>query len=622
MNSICQSTGELVYTELLNSPAQIPKTLSNNFLCENSQSSESQLLVKYFLPDVNEGSQIPIDISTIITDRIDSECNGLPRDTFIVSLLEICQNDVDTLEQLRLYYFKCAKSRSDFPYVSAVLKRRVNPKTNNGESLVHKLSRDCYALRLASRGEFCDELKDSLSSKSSSRTLSCVDGENQSSNLDIIIRDKLIQLESNVVELKASNAKSISCLTNKIDQLHLENKKLVCELNKHKDRNINIQTQLNIFRSKTTMLIDALSTLENTQKSICDKQSELVQYQKNDNVLICDTKQTLDNVKSMVQENDTRISNFQKKLDKTTKLSSETKQRLDSEIIRITNISDSRVSGLCNLKSKASILSEDLKETKSLMQGYKIQASSCSQSVTELRKRVHTLEKNSKSQASSKQKSYAVAAIEPPVTIRVDDMNDSYTQQKNNPCDGLLSTKTGLNQGSKPVNSMKGNNFNDTDRIQHELSDCRSYNSHDKSTDNRHVAEDEHGTELSDEKDEHNKIPVYFPRSVCNPSNHLFKGVVQKKVSRFYIGGIDKRRASEERMREYLAERNIRVTFIRYFEKPYRNMASAQLNVASEDAQIVSDPEFWPEGIFSKPWLSWQQFANEHSITIKKRNGY
>lgn len=69
------------------------------------------------------------------------------------------------------------------------------------------------------------------------------------------MRNKLIQLETNVVELKASNAKSISCLTNKIDQLQLENKKLVCELNKHKDRNINIQTQLNIFRSKTTMLM-------------------------------------------------------------------------------------------------------------------------------------------------------------------------------------------------------------------------------------------------------------------------------------------------------------------------------------------------------------------------------
>lgn len=172
------------------------------------------------------------------------------------------------------------------------------------------MSRDCYAPRLASRGEFCDEFKDYLSSKSSSRTLSCVDGENQSSHLDIIMRDKLIQLESNVVELKASNAKSISCLTNKIDQLQLENKKLVCEL--EKDRNINIQTQLNIFRSKTTMLSDALSTLENTQKSICDKQSELVQYHKNDNVIICDTKQTLDNVKSLVQENDTRISNVQK----------------------------------------------------------------------------------------------------------------------------------------------------------------------------------------------------------------------------------------------------------------------------------------------------------------------
>ena len=247
---------------------------------------------------------------------------------------------------------------------------------------------------------------------------------------------------------------------------------------------------------------------------------------------------------------------------------------------------------------------------------------SCSQSVTELRKRVHTLEKNCKSQASSEQKSYADVAIEPPVTIRVDDMNGNYTQQKNNPCDGLLLKKTGLNQGSKPVNAMKENNINGTDRIHHEFSDCRSGNSHDKSTDNRHVAENEHGTEPSGEKNEHNKIPVYFPRSVCNPLNHSFKGVVHKKVSRFYIGGMEKHKASEELMREYLADRNIRVTFIRYFEKPYRKMASAQLNVASEDAQIVSDPEFWPEGIFSKPWLPWQQFANEHSITIKKRNGY
>ena len=51
INYVCQSTGELVYTELLNSPAQIPETFSNNFICENSQSqsSESQLLVKYFL---------------------------------------------------------------------------------------------------------------------------------------------------------------------------------------------------------------------------------------------------------------------------------------------------------------------------------------------------------------------------------------------------------------------------------------------------------------------------------------------------------------------------------------------------------------------------------------------
>ncbi|VDI09097.1 Hypothetical predicted protein [Mytilus galloprovincialis] len=99
------------------------------------------------------------DPTQIITDRIDSECNGLPKNAFIASLLEICQNDTDTLEQLRLYYFKVAKCREDFPIQCPVLKRRVNLKRKTGEPLVNKLWCDCYALRLASRVNFAMILK-------------------------------------------------------------------------------------------------------------------------------------------------------------------------------------------------------------------------------------------------------------------------------------------------------------------------------------------------------------------------------------------------------------------------------------------------------------------------------
>ena len=77
--------------------------------------------------------------------------------------------------------------------------------------------------------------------------------------------------------------------------------------------------------------------------------------------------------------------------------------------------------------------------------------------------------------------------------------------------------------------------------------------------------------------------------------------------------GIDKRYGSEEILRNYCQGRNIRVTFVRYFDKPYKRTASAQLNVVADDGVIISNPDFWPAGIFTKPWLSRQQFISEHS---------
>ncbi|CAG2218916.1 unnamed protein product [Mytilus edulis] len=66
------------------------------------------------------------------------------------------------------------------------------------------------------------------------------------------------------------------------------------------------------------------------------------------------------------------------------------------------------------------------------------------------------------------------------------------------------------------------------------------------------------------------KIPVHFPSSVCS----TFKGVVhKKKVSRFYVGGIDKRNGSEKLMRKCLEDRNVKVTFIRYFDRPNKRTA-------------------------------------------------
>ncbi|CAC5365399.1 unnamed protein product [Mytilus coruscus] len=197
------------------------------------------------------------------------------------------------------------------------------------------------------------------------------------------------------------------------------------------------------------------------------------------------TIESMNNLTSVVRQNDGKIHNIKTKLDKTTTLSNETKSRLDSEIIRITKISNSRASGLCNLKSKVSIMYNELKEINTFVLSFNNNTLSNNQSVTELRKLCLT-----------------------------------------------------------------------------------------------------------------------------------FKGVVQKKkVSRFYVGGIDKRNGSEKLMRKY---RNVKVTLIRYFDRPNKRTASAQLNIISDDEPYICDPHFWPSGISTKPWLSWQQFVNEHSIVSNR----
>jgi hypothetical protein len=50
----------------------------------------------------------------------------------------------------------------DFPFPSAVLKKRIHPKTKTGEPLINKLGRDCFLLHLASKGEYSDDLKDKI----------------------------------------------------------------------------------------------------------------------------------------------------------------------------------------------------------------------------------------------------------------------------------------------------------------------------------------------------------------------------------------------------------------------------------------------------------------------------
>ena len=100
-------------------------------------SSEIHLLQEFLPHDgLCDFQSTTIDInpnpSDIILQRVEDESNGLPRDTFISNLIKLCNNDTESLEQLRLQYFIITKKKNGFPVPIRSVKEKNSPQNKNG----------------------------------------------------------------------------------------------------------------------------------------------------------------------------------------------------------------------------------------------------------------------------------------------------------------------------------------------------------------------------------------------------------------------------------------------------------------------------------------------------------
>ena len=75
------------------------------------------------------------------------------------------------------------------------------------------------------------------------------------------------------------------------------------------------------------------------------------------------------------------------------------------------------------------------------------------------------------------------------------------------------------------------------------------------------------------------------------------------------VGGISKK-CTENDMRDFLSQSQVRVTFLRFFCKEQRRTASAQMNILAEDDEKILQESFWPDGVFIKAWLPWSAFID------------
>ncbi|CAG2201719.1 unnamed protein product [Mytilus edulis] len=415
-----------------------------------------------------------------------------------IDVTSLCMNDaplenVSEHKHLGITLSSNAKWSSHIQdiYSKAFLKKRIQPKTKNGEPLVQKLGRDSFVLRLASVGEYCDDLKESLSSKSSGRNNSYLDVNVVSSTPveipDLCMRETIIKIESSIIEMKLTHEKTTKGTNEKLDKLETENRSMNSKINKQNERLINIQNQLNLSRSTISRLKDENSHLEKTVTDMSEKLCQSSKIHETNKNVIMELKNKVKSLDLEISTEKVQAEKSKSKLEATIKLCNEfeTKSRLDSECIRITKISDSKASCVNSLRTKVQVLSEQLKDTITSIEKYDSSSSSLTSSITDIRKRINTVERNAKTNETNIQKSYAKI---------VSEMQS----------DEFLRSNIGKSKTHESVSDVLQKSP-EIKEPEVEASFVKRTTLAPKNPEN--------------EIDSTQKIDVHFPRSVCNPPN-------------------------------------------------------------------------------------------------------
>lgn len=85
------------------------------------------------------------------------------------------------------------------------------------------------------------------------------------------------------------------------------------------------------------------------------------------------------------------------------------------------------------------------------------------------------------------------------------------------------------------------------------------------------------------------------------------------------LGGV-REGVSTEKITKYMAERNVKPTFIRLMKSKRRGTISVRVNVVAKDFSTVKETDFWPEGVHARPWVSstkWQHLGKPRKEIIQ-----
>ena len=367
-------------------------------LCDTINSSScdidpSQALCNYFLGPELQPPPLPPNVCNNVSGIFKSldELLSQPKDTFVSKVLEATNENTDMLEILRIELFKAAKLVDGFPYERSNLKRRLERRTKDGDSLTTKLARDCYVLKMACTGSFTNDLNDVLTVKSAKSTSSSENtNANDHSVANLNINENISRIDRDSITLRGEYIQDSEYLNRSVGTLSENQEKLNDTSSKHTSRLQNLQNQIKIIRDGKILkncasLEERLSAIEElfVQKShVFDEVSRLSKT-------FSDLSKSMDELKQCQEKHKSDITILKTSV-------KELHNGLRNESLLINNISDQRASGVSSLKAKVDLLSDKVKDGNNLYDHLEHLVSSCGKSVSDLRKKINSVEKTIK----------------------------------------------------------------------------------------------------------------------------------------------------------------------------------------------------------------------------------
>ena len=109
-------------------------------------------------------------------------------------------------------------------------------------------------------------------------------------------------------------------------------------------------------------------------------------------------------------------------------------------------------------------------------------------------------------------------------------------------------------------------------------------------------------------------------RDITKPSGNTveFVGVERNrmKTKAFFLSGINDK-VTPKQIHDYLCHRNIIPTLLNVFPSKRKGTISAKLNIKIKDLAGLSEPNFWPQFVRCRPWVSREKFSKTEGHRIQ-----